>query len=41
MMHIAHLIERRFPGQSQKVIGLLVLVSTSAIAAGIAMLLWR
>jgi hypothetical protein len=41
MMHIAHLIQRRFPGQSRKVIVLLVLVSASAIAAGIAMVLWH
>lgn len=41
MMHIAHLIERRFPGRAPGVIVLLVLVSASALAAGIAMLLWR
>lgn len=41
MMHIAHLIQRRFPGQSPRLIMLLVLVSASALAAGIAMLLWR
>lgn len=40
MMHIAHLIQRRFPGHSQKVIVLLVLVSAGALAAGMAILFW-
>jgi hypothetical protein len=40
MIHIANLIQRRFPGHSQKVIVLLVLVSAGALAAGMAILFW-
>ena len=39
MIHIAHLIQRRFPNQSRKVPVLLVLVSATALAVGVAMLL--
>lgn len=39
MLHIVHLIERRFPGHSSRIIAALVLFSASALAIGTGLLL--
>ena len=39
MIHIVKLIQRRFPGSSDKVIGTLVFLSLSVLIAGFGLLL--
>jgi len=39
MLHIVHLIERRFPGRSARIVATLALFSASALAIGAGLLL--
>jgi hypothetical protein len=41
MLHIARFIERRFPDQAPKVIGMLIIASAIAVAAGLTILFLR
>jgi hypothetical protein len=41
MLHIVHLIERRFPQRSARIITALALLSASALALGLGLLLLR
>ncbi|WP_280523259.1 hypothetical protein [Pseudoxanthomonas wuyuanensis] len=38
MLHIVHLLERRFPGHARRVLALLLLLSASALALGVGLL---
>lgn len=39
MLHIVHLIERRFPGRSARIVATLALLSASAVGIGAGLLL--
>lgn len=41
MLHVVKLFERRFPNYANRIISSLLIISASALAVGLGLLLWR
>ena len=41
MLHVVHMIQRRYPRASGKIVGTLVILSASCLALGIGLLLFQ